>query len=92
MTFEPFLKARVAAARGAFAPILALVREGSVPPAEAKDVMKSTVEGTLFFGSMFLVLAATAAQVLDDLQYEFERKLMGTPPWVKDVVVRAVGG
>ena len=92
LSFLPFLHARMAAARGAFAPILALVREGTAPPAEARDAMRSVVEGSLFYGAMFFIFAEGAGSLLNSLQLEFERKVLGLPPWIPDVVVRSVGG
>ena len=92
LSFIPFLEARIGAAREAFNPLCALVREGSAPLEEARAVMRSTVEGTLFFGAMFLIFAPGASDSLDSLQLEFERSLTGFPPWTHAALVRAVGG
>ena len=92
LTFIPFLEARVAAARLAFKPLCALAREGTVPVEEVRAVMRSTVEGTLFFGAMFLIMSPGFHESLTGLQHEMERSLMGVPPWVSGVLLRASAG
>ena len=92
LSFIPFLEGRMSAARAAFLPICALVREGVVPLEEARSVMKSTVEGTLFFAGMFFFLAPRFQESLVALQLGFERSLMGVGPWVPDALIRAAAG
>ena len=81
LTFQPFQLERMGAARGAFKPLAGLAAEGVVPLAEIRELMSATVEGTLFFGAMFTYMAQDACLKLDALQLEFERKLLGAPPW-----------
>lgn len=76
LSFIPFPEARVAAARSAFKPLGALVREGTVPVEEARAVMKIKVEGALFFGAMFLIMAPGYYETLVALQLEMERSLL----------------
>jgi hypothetical protein len=54
--------------------------------------MKSKVEGALFYGAMFLCMSPSFYMVLVDLQMEFERSLLGAPPWFPAELIRAVAG
>jgi len=92
LSFLPFLKARVGAARAAFLPLCSLVREGTAPLEEVRAVALAKVEGALFYGAMFLVLEPTAPRVLAALQVEFERAFLGAPGFISPAVVRAVTG
>ena len=59
-----------------------------------KGVISGRVSGGdyLFFGSMFLYLAPNCCEILTSLQLEFERSLLGLPPWSPPELVRAVAG
>ena len=92
LSFQPFLKARLGAARAAFKPLCALVREGTAPLEEVRLVMQSTVEGTLFYGAMFMFMAEGVCQAVTDLQYEFERSLIGLGSWTSHAAIRCVAG
>ena len=80
------------AAPGAFKPLAGLAAEGFVPLAEIRELMSSTVEGTLFFGSMLTFMAQDACTKLDALQLEFARKLLEAPPWFSATLVRSAAG
>ena len=54
--------------------------------------MRTHVEGTLFFGAMFLILVPSYNEALSNLQLELERALMGLPPWFSGTLVRAAAG
>jgi hypothetical protein len=92
LTFQPFLKARVSAARLAFRPLRALAMEGLAPLAEIREVIRAKVVSALMYGSMFLFMADGALKMVDDLQISFERALLQAPPWFSGVLARAAGG
>ena len=92
LSFEPFLQDRIRAARASFAPSCALARDGLVALSEIRSAMLAKVDNTLFYGSMFLFLVPDAASKLTDLQTEFERSLLGAPPWMSWSHIRAAGG
>ena len=92
LSFTPFLEARVGAARAAFKSLGAIARSGAAPLAEIREVMKAKEAGTLFFGAMFLCFAPCWYDTLVKLQLEFERSILGTPPWTPPEVVRAIAG
>jgi len=92
LSFTPFLRASIAAARTAFQPLIALAREGAAPVEELREVMRAKVEGTLFFAAMFTALAEGAIGELDQLQVELEGTLAGAPPWSSAALVGAVAG
>ena len=92
LSFLPFLVNRVAAARSAFRPVLALAVEGLIPLSELREVIRAKVEGASFYGAMFTFMAPGAADRLDDLQVEFERSLLSALKWFARSLARAVGG
>jgi len=92
LTFEPFLVDRIKAARASFIPLCALAREGLAPLSEIRNAMGAKVENALFYGAMFLFLVPAAGHKLTQLQLDFERALMGAPPWLSDTLMRAAGG
>ena len=54
LTFAPNLEHRVAAARAAFRPVLALARDGLAPLGEVRELIQTKVKGALFFAPVFL--------------------------------------
>ena len=77
LTFDHNFQVRTGAARAAFKEIAAVARAGLAPLAELRETVRGKVLGTLFFAAPFLFLAAGAVEMLDDLQIEFERTLIG---------------
>ena len=92
LSFVAFLKAKIKAARVAFIPLCAIARERSAPLAEVREVVRSKVESSIFYGAMFLALVPTAAVVLEELQCDFERQLLGAPAWIPNTWLRAAAG
>ena len=82
LTFAPNLEHRIAAARAAFRPVLALARDGLAPLGEVRELIRTKVKGALFFAPVFLYMADGAVQKLDELEAEVERAIMGASPWV----------
>ena len=80
LSFIPLLQARISAARSAFKPLCAIARSGAAPLEEVREAMRSKVEGTLFFGVMFIFMAPGYYDALVALQLEFERSLLGLAP------------
>ena len=83
-----FLANRIAAAHAAFTPLGALASARAAPLAEIREVAKST----LCYGAMFTFLAPESAVQFDELQLEFERRLLGAPPWCSTTLVRDAAG
>jgi len=92
LSFSPFLEKRIAAARLAFKPLRGLAGEGLAPLSELREVLQAKVEGVLLYGAMFMFLAPDAVSKLTSLQQEFERELLGAPPWFSGARTRLSGG
>jgi len=92
LTFAPFLTARVTAARLAFKPLCGLALEGATPLSEIRELMRSKVDGVLFYGAMFTFLAPGTSDTLTELQLEFERVLLCAPKWHSRTCTRSSGG
>jgi len=92
LTFIPFLEDMIKVARAAFRPLCALARDGLAPLAEVGSAMRAKVDSALFYGSMFLFLVPEAQLRLVNLQFEFERCLLGAPKWLPEVLLRSSGG
>ena len=93
LTFEPNFLLRTAAARAAFKPVLALVRDGLASLGEAHVLQSSKVQGALFFAPVFLFLAEDSRMRLDALQEEFARELLAGDKWgLRPAALRAEMG